>query len=189
MQFHRRSGFARVSFVFLLASLACASLLWLSGQHRGQYAVEISSDGYSADSLGTRCGGIFDRLAIAPVNETIFLDENVPALAKVNLATFEVGYTGEPIEVSSVFSRALTVNGITHAISQEITTTTGIATDYLTVHPGETVSFEINLGARRGILDVTPLGRHLVGSVEPWASTVDREPLQAQLLLHDVSAR
>ena len=186
MQFQRRSGFARVSFVFLLASMACTSLLWLSGRHRGQYAVEISSDGYSADSLGTRCSGIFDRLAIDPVNDTVFLDENVPTLAKVNVATFEVGYTGEPIEVSSVFSRGLTINGMTRSVSQEITTTTGIATDYLTVHPGETVSFEINVDGRQGILDVTPLGRHLVCSVEPWATTVDREPLQAQLLLHDL---
>src|SRR6186713_1153827 len=74
MQLQRRSGFARVSFIFLLASAACASLLWLSGRHRGQYAVQFSTEGYATDGLGTRFGGIFDRLTIAPVSGTVYLD-------------------------------------------------------------------------------------------------------------------
>ena len=55
------------------------------------------------------------------------------------------------------------------------------------VHPGETVSFDVTVGGRRGVLEVTPLGRHMVGSIDPGASVLDREPLQARFLLRDLT--
>jgi len=188
MPAHTRSGFARSGLLIgLVAFLGFASYAIERLAHP-HHTLLVSSGGYCRDGLGTRWGGVPDVLEVSPVRDALDLAENVPTVARINTAVFEVGYTGEPIQDTYALPRDLTINGVTQPLEQEMTIATGIYNDELTILRGQTVSFPVELEGARGIVDVTPLGQEFAGNVR-CMDCPDERPILARFLLHDVTRR
>src|SRR5438270_632587 len=164
MAAHSRSGFARFSLLIGLAAFLSFAGLAIDRLAHPRHTVLFSSGGYCRDGLGSRCNDVPDVLEVLPMRETLTLAENVPTVARINTAVFEVGYTGEPIQADYLLPRELTINGVSRSLNQEMTIATGRWTDDLIILRGETVSFPVELPGARGIVDVTPLGQDFSGN-------------------------
>jgi len=188
MPAHSRSGFARFSLLIGLAAFISFAGLAIDRLAHPRYNVLFTSSGYCRDGLGSRCNDVPDVVEVSPARESLELAVNVPTIARINPAVFEVGYPGEPIQDTYALPRELTVNGVTRSLDQEMTIATGEYTDELTVLRGETVSFPVELLGARGIVDVTPLGQGFAGTSGAM-DCPDERPILARFLLHDVTRR
>jgi hypothetical protein len=143
-----RSRFLAVVWLCLLAS-------WTLGAT--PLTVDFTAGGFFQYGIGYNTGDPnFDQLLIAPDTGSITLTEGSPQIVTINLFSFGVAINSAYEEMVTGLSsaRSLTVNGVTHSITQPFQVQISNL-DTLTIFDGPTVRFDLG---PVGHVDVTPLG-------------------------------